>query len=95
MSTVNPGPRHCVCCGREIKPRTREAGEPRLVTICLAVYRPVKSGGGTKGTPGVRICDDCLCSAIGGWREEAQKLSTALLDRLSTVYRSFLEADGA
>jgi hypothetical protein len=96
VSTVNPGIRLCICCHREIKPRTREAGEPRMVTICLAVYRPMKVGGATKGTPGVRICDECLRLACGGMSQQAaEKLYEAINGRLSTVYRSLLEADQA
>ena len=89
MSTVNPGPRICASCGCEIAKRTREPGQPRMVTVCLAVYVALEKGGTTKSTPGVRICTKCLSIAIASpWSNEGQKLFGDIIGRLAALYRS-------
>jgi NMD protein affecting ribosome stability and mRNA decay len=87
--TTSDIPRVCICCGREIERRTRKTGEPRMITICLAVYVPLEKSGVTKGTPGVRICSKCLSTATAApWSAEGEKLHGAITGRLAALYRT-------
>jgi hypothetical protein len=93
--TIQPGTRACVACRREAPPYVRTPGV-NLIAICLAVYRRGKGAPVVKGTPSVRICEECLVKALAGsFSHEAYKLQAAIAERLEVRYRAFIEADKA